>query len=116
ARLQAPSNAVARAIAAESPKLRREIRVVPYPAPRSTIDKLPSIAEREKIILFVGRVHPEKGVHVLVEAFANGARTVFAEWKLMIVGPTEKKLGGGGDSYLALLRNSAEKADGKVIF
>ena len=116
ARLQAPSNAVARAIAAESPKLRQEIRVVPYPAPRSTIDKLPSIAEREKIILFVGRVHPEKGVHVLVEAFANGARTVFAEWKLMIVGPTEKKLGGGGDSYLALLRNSAEKADGKVIF
>ena len=117
ARLQAPSNAVARAIAAESPKLTQKIRVVPYPAPRSTIEAgPPSINKREKTILFVGRVHPEKGVHVLVGAFASEARTVFAEWKLMIVGPTEKKFGGGGDSYLASLKSSAEKADGNVIF
>jgi glycosyltransferase involved in cell wall biosynthesis len=116
ARLQAPSQAVAHAIAVEAPALAKKIVVIPNPVPGSTIDKPPSIAEREKIILFVGRVHPEKGVHVLVEAFANGARTVFAEWKLMIVGPTEKRFGGGGNSYLASLKSSAEKADGKVIF
>jgi len=116
ARLQAPSHAVARAIAAEAPALAKKTAVIPNPVPRSTIDKPPSIAEREKIILFVGRVHPEKGVHVLVEAFASGARTVFADWKLMIVGPTEEKFGGGGDSYLASLKGFAGKADGKVTF
>ena len=117
ARLQAPSHAVARAIADEAPKLAGKIRVIPYPAPGSTIDRAPSPAgEREKIILFVGRVHPEKGVHLLVEAFASGARTVFADWKLMLVGPTDEKHGGGGASYLVDLKRFAANAGGKIIF
>src|SRR5256714_2522217 len=71
ARLQAPSNAVARAIAAEAPKLADKVAVVPNPVP--ALENSPSpISSREKTILFVGRVHPEKGVHVLVDAFASG--------------------------------------------
>lgn len=117
ARLQAPSQAVAHAIADEAPGLVGKITVIPYPAPGSTIqDARPSILDREKIILFVGRVHPEKGVHFLVEAFAQRARTVFAEWKLMIVGPVEKKYGGGGGSYLADLKHLAKEADDQVVF
>ena len=117
ARLQVPSHAVARAIAAEAPALAQRVVVIPNPAPRSTIaGEPPSITQRAKMILFVGRVHPEKGVHVLVDAFAGGARTVFADWKLMIVGPVEKKFGGGGESYLASLKRSAAKANGNVIF
>jgi glycosyltransferase involved in cell wall biosynthesis len=117
ARLQVPSHAVARAIADEAPKLAGKIRVIPYPAPGSTIDRAPSAAgQREKIILFVGRVHPEKGVHLLVEAFASGARTVFADWKLMIVGPTDGKHGGGGTSYLVDLKRFAANAGDKIIF
>ena len=113
ARLQAPSRAVADAIRMESPKLSPVIAVIPYPVRSST--KPPPVA-RDKTILFVGRVHPEKGVHLLVEAFANKARTVFADWKLMIVGPAEKKYGGGGEGYLAQLKRMAESADGKVLF
>src|ERR1700704_1708922 len=117
ARLQAPSHAVARAIADEAPKLAGKIRVIPYPAPGSTTDRAPSPAgEREKIILFVGRVHPEKGVRLLVEAFASGARTVFADWKLMLVGPTNEKHGGGGASYLVDLKRFAANAGDKIIF
>ena len=117
ARLQAPSQAAARAIRDEAPKLAGKIRVIPYPAPGSTIDHAPSpTGEREKIILFVGRVHPEKGVHLLVEAFAEGARTVFADWKLMIVGPTDEKHGGGGASYLVDLERLAANAGDKIIF
>jgi glycosyltransferase involved in cell wall biosynthesis len=117
ARLQAPSHAVARAIADEAPKLAGKIRVIPYPAPGSTIDRavLPT-GQREKIILFVGRVHPEKGVQLLVEAFASGARTVFADWKLMLVGPKDKKHGGGGASYLVDLKRFAANAGDKIIF
>ncbi len=117
ARLQAPSHIVARAVASKAPRLKSKIAVIPYPAPRGASNaEAPSIQEREKIILFVGRVHPEKGVHVLIDAFAGGARTVFANWKLMIVGPTEEKFGGGGESYFASLKRSAEKANGRVIF
>ena len=115
ARLQAPSHAVAGAITDEAPKLARKVTVIPYPAPGSTVDGVPPpLGEREKIILFVGRVHPEKGVHLLIDAFAQGARTVFAEWTLMIVGPTEEKHGGGGDPYLVDLKRRAKEA--QVLF
>ncbi|MEY2542634.1 MAG: hypothetical protein QOE81_95 [Verrucomicrobiota bacterium] len=115
ARLQAPSQAVARAIVAEAPSLADKVSVVPNPVPASAIS-LPALNDRDKIILFVGRVHPEKGVHVLVDAFASGARAAFANWKLMIVGPTQTKLGGGGEAYLASLQRAAAKAEGKVSF
>jgi glycosyltransferase involved in cell wall biosynthesis len=34
----------------------------------------------------------------------------------MIVGPTETKLGGGGEAYSASLQRAAEKADGRIEF
>ena len=114
ARLQAPSHAVARAIAAEAPRIADKITVVPNPVSRSISPA--AIGHREKIILFVGRVHPEKGVHVLVDAFGSGARTAFADWKLMIVGPTQTELGGGGEAYAASLQRAAEKGEGRISF
>jgi glycosyltransferase involved in cell wall biosynthesis len=117
ARLQAPSHAVARAIAKEAPQLKRKITVIPYPAPQPVAKtEPPFITEREKTILFVGRVHPEKGVHLLVDCFAGKARTLFADWKLMIVGPADKKFGGGGESYLASLKRSADGVKDRVTF
>ena len=117
ARLQTPSAAVAQAVAAEAPRLAQRITVIPYPAPRRTAElEPPPFAGREKTILYVGRVHSEKGVHLLVAAFANAARTLFADWKLMIVGPNEKKYGGSGESYLGLLKRFAESAQDRIIF
>lgn len=115
-RLQSPSNAVARAIAAEAPHLASKVSVVPYPAPKSTLSAPPPIGRREKLILYVGRVHPEKGVHILIDAFLRGTRAALADWKLMIVGPTETKFGGGGEEYLAELRRSAAEAGEGVRF
>jgi len=61
-------------------------------------------------------VHPEKGVHLLVDAFVRGTRAAFTDWKLMIVGPTETRFGGGGAEYLsALQRSAAESGDGVVF-
>jgi glycosyltransferase involved in cell wall biosynthesis len=117
ARLQAPSQAVATAIAAEAPQLEKKIAVIPYPAPVAlTGGEPPPLAGRDKIVLFVGRVHPEKGVHLLVNVFASEARTIFADWKLMIVGPTEERLGGGGESYARSLKNSAGAAGDRIVF
>jgi glycosyltransferase involved in cell wall biosynthesis len=114
ARLQATSQAVARAIAAEAPSFASKVRVVPNPVPGSTTSTPPPISRREKIILYLGRVHPEKGVHLLINAFVEGAATAFADWRLMIVGPTDTRLGGGGEDYLASLHRLAK--DGKVDF
>jgi glycosyltransferase involved in cell wall biosynthesis len=107
---------VAKAIAAEAPRLASRTAVIPNPVPRPGIDHVPpAIEQRDKVILYVGRVHPEKGVHLLVDAFA-GARTVFADWKLVIIGPAEEKFGGGGDRYLGDLRRRAENASENVVF
>jgi glycosyltransferase involved in cell wall biosynthesis len=115
ARLQSPSHPIARAIASEAPRLGRKVTVVPYPVTKSAIVAPPAaVAERDKIMLFVGRVHPEKGVHVLLDAFTSGARAAFTDWKLMIVGPTQTKLGGGGETYSASLQRAAAEAEGKI--
>ena len=107
ARLQAPSNAIAKAIVAETPQFSNKVCVVPYPAPGTT-SAAPLISARPRIILYVGRVHPEKGVHLLVDAFVRGTGSAFTDWKLMIVGPADTRLGGGGREYLnALLRSAA---------
>ena len=71
---------------------------------------------RAKIVLYVGRVYPEKGVHVLVEAFARLRRDEFVEWKLIIVGSTDSREGGGGDTYQRQLRQSAAVAHEQVVF
>jgi glycosyltransferase involved in cell wall biosynthesis len=113
ARLQAPSQAVARAIAAEAPDLQGKISVIPYPTLRLRTDPEP-IDRRAKTILFVGRIHPEKGVHLLADAFVNLPRDLISEWKLCIVGPSEPELGGGGKAYLHELDIAATKAGGTI--
>jgi glycosyltransferase involved in cell wall biosynthesis len=117
ARLQAPSTAVVRAIETQAPALASKTAVIPNPAPPLVTTAPPKpLASREKILLFVGRLHPEKGVHLLVDAFVAGARTIFADWRLMIVGPAEARLGGGGQNYLASLEKAAETVGPRVTF
>jgi glycosyltransferase involved in cell wall biosynthesis len=99
----------------EAPHIAGKVAAIPYPITTIASDA-PPLGDREKIILFVGRVHPEKGVHVLVNAFISGARSAFADWKLMIVGPTETKLGGGGEAYLDSLHREAGTAKDKIVF
>jgi glycosyltransferase involved in cell wall biosynthesis len=60
----------------------------------------------EKILLFVGRLHPEKGVHLLVEAFATFVKTN-PDWRLQLVGPVDTGHGGGGENYRRQLESLA---------
>lgn len=116
ARLQAPSSAVAEAIAAELPQARNKIKVIPYPRPEPAAAARSKLAEREKRILYVGRVHPEKGVHLLVRAFAALPARVRDEWRLVIVGSAETRFGGGGADYLAQLQAAAAEANARIDF
>jgi glycosyltransferase involved in cell wall biosynthesis len=65
---------------------------------------------RERIVLFVGRLDPQKGLDILIKAFARAALP--RDWKLVIVGPN-RVLG-----YLDLLKKMAanEKIADSVTF
>jgi glycosyltransferase involved in cell wall biosynthesis len=117
ARLQAPSSEVAEAITREVPAAAEKVVAIPYPRPEKIARETPPpLQARAKIVLYVGRVHPEKGVHILVKAFARLYQGEFADWKLVIVGSTDVKEGGGGESYLAQLRQNAAIARDRIMF
>ncbi len=116
ARLQAPSQCVARAIMAEVPAAKANVKVIPYPRPAPSDGDAPLFANRPRKILYVGRVHPEKGVHLLLDAFRQLPPSLVQAWKLSIVGPWESKLGGGGEGYWKQLRAAATALGDSVKF
>jgi len=60
----------------------------------------------EKTILYTGRIHPEKGLNLLISAFSEIHRhDKFA--RLCLIGPWRVQEGGGGQEYLDMLRNQA---------
>lgn len=115
-RLSAVSTAIADAIIAEAPELRSRVRIIPNPVDLGFFQ--PPAQRRldpegPRTIVFTGRIHPEKGVHVLVAAHAL-LRRDFPNLALRLVGPTGVAQGGGGDDYLRKLRSLA--GDGPVAF
>jgi glycosyltransferase involved in cell wall biosynthesis len=102
ARVLAVSRAIADAIIAQAPQLQPKIRVIPNPVPFQ-IGASPG-SGRSYSILFVGRIHPEKGIELLVRAFAGLPAQLSSNWKLKIVGPHETHLGGGGADFLRAMQ------------
>jgi glycosyltransferase involved in cell wall biosynthesis len=62
---------------------------------------------RKEHILYVGRIHPEKGLHLLIEA-AISQKDLMEGWRIVVVGPSETRLGGGGQHYLEQLKRLSE--------
>ena len=63
--------------------------------------------ERKKVILFTGRIHPEKGLDLLIRAFSH----MKTGHELRIVGPHSFAAGGGGDDYINSLKKLAGSAN-----
>ena len=69
--------------------LSNPIAVVPNGVACPTV--LPPQEDRdEKTLLFLARIHPTKGVDILLEAWSL-VQSLFPDWKLKIAGPTESK-------------------------
>lgn len=100
ARLRACSQAVADAIIAESPGLAARVRVIPNPLPFATHEPVQPRNESGRF-LFVGRIHPAKGVELLLQAFAQAkdAGELPDGASLELVGPAEEGRGGGGETW-----------------
>ncbi|NDJ24024.1 glycosyltransferase [Nostoc sp. B(2019)] len=116
ARFAAVSKAIKDAIAQEHPAAIPRIKVIPnpidtnifYPSIRSRVE------QKEQIILYVGRVHPEKGIHLLLDAFSILSQQI-STVKLRIVGPVQENQGGGGKSYLRTLESQVNNLNVEFI-
>lgn len=121
----AASGAVASEIRRQTSKLTSKIKVVPNAIDSCFLEnegdrlrlRLRLRNEEEKMspltVLYVGRIHPEKGVELLLEAWKRLSEIkmkmkIKGELKLRIVGPYRKEQGGGGAEYLESLKQRAE--------
>jgi len=74
--------------------------------------------EEQGYILFVGRVSPEKGVHILLKAFRSIAKDIPQQMKLVIVGPLSGSFTSTQISPYAkaLIEFARKELPGEVIF
>ncbi len=96
------SAAVTEKLLAENPRL--AARIVPFPFPIDWARHAHAAAKATPpaplTIGYVGRIHPEKGLHLLLAAAARlAARTDLPAWRLELVGPWTVPQGGGGENY-----------------
>ena len=112
ARLQTVSRVIREAMIAEAPQLAERIRSIPNPVVRNLAPPPPVPRRRE--ILFVGRIHPEKGIQLLIDGFRRLPAEVRGDWRLRIVGPAEANAGGGGEAFAAELKQLARPLGDRV--
>jgi len=96
------SDAVTAKLRSENPRLAARISPFPYPIDwalhaAASAQGSPATPLR---IGYVGRIHPEKGLHLLLAAAARlASRTDLPAWRLELTGPTSVAQGGGGEAF-----------------
>lgn len=108
ARFSALSTSVKEAIARECPAAESCVRVIPDPIRTEvfTPPQPPRSFDGERVILYTGRVHPEKGLDLLIDAFRTLA-SEFPSVRLRLIGPWRFTDGGGGGGFRAQLLASS---------
>ena len=101
----APTQAIRRAIIRRSAGLTNSTVVLPYAIDTSVFSppKCESASRRDRL-LFVGRLHPEKGLDLLLQAFAKISSS-YHQLQLVVAGPSSAGDGGGGGDYLQDLKS-----------
>jgi len=96
------SSAVTAKLRSENPRLAARIAPFPYPidwalhAAASARGTPPAPLR----IGYIGRIHPEKGLHLLLAAAARlASRTDLPAWRLELTGPVSVAQGGGGETF-----------------
>jgi glycosyltransferase involved in cell wall biosynthesis len=108
------SESVARGIREQTPSIAGKVTVVPNCVDAVFLEKSKGLKDDEPArqqdnettrrpvrILFVGRIHPEKGLELLAQALKSMER---GAWECVLVGPVAEAEGGGGEAFLARIR------------
>ena len=113
--LRSCSTSVRDRILAEQPDLTLKTVVIPNALPFSS-DHNQSPFTKKPVILYCGRVHPEKGLNLLIQAFAYAANHGLNGWTLRIVGSADVLHGGGGDCWLQTLKELARSMSSSIVW
>jgi glycosyltransferase involved in cell wall biosynthesis len=88
-------------------------RVIGYPIDWPLHARSAAQAPPPVTLGYVGRLHPEKGVALLIRAAGLlAARTDLPPWRLRIAGPAGVGEGGGGEGWIGPLRREAAASMG----
>lgn len=106
------------AICRQTPDLAPMTKILGNPVriPRSSTEKRFRERHPRYWLLYAGRIHPEKGIHVLLKALSLLPDSFQNEIRLSIVGPHETALGGGGIHYKNFLENCSQRTQAEVRF
>ena len=114
------SEAVTAKLRSENPRLAARIAPFPYPIDwalhaQAAAKSSPPAPLR---IGYVGRIHPEKGLRLLLAAAVRlAARTDLPAWQLELIGPVSVAQGGGGEAYRdALVREFTPVLGDRLAF
>jgi glycosyltransferase involved in cell wall biosynthesis len=114
------SDAVTAKLRAENPRLAARIAPFPYPIDWALQAGAAhqSASAAPLLIGYVGRIHPEKGLQLLLAAAAQLAeRADLPAWRLSLVGPVSVAQGGGGEVFRdALVREFAPALRDRLAF
>jgi glycosyltransferase involved in cell wall biosynthesis len=114
--LRANSTPVADAIVTELELSRHtQISMIPNPLPYEAtaleVLKLKDLNTKRRSILYCGRIHPEKGLELLVKAI----NALPIGWVFTIVGPWKTSEGGGGEEYIRSLKALFDVSKVKIL-
>jgi glycosyltransferase involved in cell wall biosynthesis len=106
ARLVATSDAVAARVAHECPPLAGRTRVFPNPIDWELHARAAVRSGDPVTVGFVGRLHPEKGLELLLRAAVRlTAEPGLPPWRVVLLGPGDIPHGGGGEAYVRRLQD-----------
>jgi glycosyltransferase involved in cell wall biosynthesis len=122
AALAAVSQAVADAVKAQSPSVADKVVVVPNAIDevflKRSVERGAGSMEKEADgarrvrILYVGRIHPEKGLGLLAQALKSMEHGAWSmergAWECVLVGPVKQSEGGGGEAFAEKLKLQVE--------
>ena len=113
--LRCCSSAVRDRLLKEAPFLANKTIVVANPLPFQLVESANPYS-KQNIILYCGRLHPEKGLDLLLRAYIFACHQGLQGWSLHLVGPYDVSAGGGGSTWFRELQAMASSGPGSIHF
>lgn len=112
-----PSSAVLHSARQQSPTLATKLHLLPLALPHWPNDVSPKAPHTGAFrLLYAGRIHPEKGLHLLLRALALLPSSLQAQLSLRVAGAWQATAGGGGAGYFRQLQQLAAATRTPVHF